>query len=275
MLAPTGVWTDRSGQAKIHTCVDFLLECIGFPPDHPLDDLVERVLREGEPAPWRGDARHHRRLALGAGLELRMDRSSASQAWNLLPYYQSPHRLRVSVESLRPLPDSPFDVLLQAWACPPIDAAERQWRKGAYRLCVNLVDARKLPRTLASGHVLAISTAGFALDVLDIGNAREADPSPWIEPLSGEADPGGCADMVVRIQSIQRFWNPITRVEIAAIEVEAPERPLVLFQSPWQLQQQGLEEPRVGRWIQGSFLFLGSVTGGLGRPSLAAGRNFG
>ena len=86
--------------------MDFLLECIGFPPDHPFDDLVERILEQGEPAAWRGDPRWHRRLALGGGIELRMDKEREDRPWGILPHYQVAHRLRVAVDTIRALPDA-------------------------------------------------------------------------------------------------------------------------------------------------------------------------
>src|SRR5436309_2069163 len=95
--------------------VDFLLECIGFPPDHPIDDLVERILRAGEPAPWSGEPDRHRRLSLGGGLELRMDRDHGQKGWSVLPYFQVSHRLRFAVDEIRRLPESPFDALLIGW----------------------------------------------------------------------------------------------------------------------------------------------------------------
>lgn len=275
MLPRPSLWTRERAQGKLGTRVDFLLECIGFPPDHPLEELVDRVLTAGEPAPWRGDARDHRRLALGSGLELRMDRSAASRPWNLLPHYQPMRRLRVSVDDLRPLPDSPFDVLLQAWVAPPVDPAERRLRKGAYRLGVNLVDARKLPNAIDYGHVLAVQAAGFALDIASIHPRADATHEPWVRPLSGENDPGGCADLSLGIRGISRFTNPITGLEIQALELDAPEFPLTVFLSPWELERNGLEAPRAGGTITGSFLFLGTIAAGIGQPARSVGRNFG
>ncbi len=255
--------------------MDFLLECIGFPPDYPLEHLVERVLAEGEPAPWRGDVRFHRRLPLGAGLELRMDRTDEQRPWNLLPHFQPARRLRVSVDDLRALPDSPFDVLLQAWVAPPSEPAERKLRKGAYRLCINLVDARKLPAVIDYGHVLAVQAAGFALDVSALEARASAIHESWIRPLSGENDPGGCADLSLRVRGLTRFANPITGLEIRALELDAPEFPLTVFVSPWELERNGLGEVRAGGTISGSFLFLGSIAAGIGQPARSAGRSFG
>jgi len=255
--------------------VDFLLECIGFPPDYPMADLVRHVLERGEPAPWRGEGRDHRRLALGGGLELRMDRTDPSQNWNVLPYFHAARRLRVAVDDLRPLPDSPFDVLLHSWVAPPVDPAERRLQRGAYRLCVNLMDARKLPASIDYGHVLAIQTAGFALDIAGVTAQEAAGHEPAIEPLRGDSNTGGCADLSLRVRSVSRFINDITGLEIQALELDAPEFPLTVFVSPWELEQRALPAPRVGGTIQGSFLFLGSIAAGIGQPARAAGRRFG
>ena len=53
--------------------VDFLLECIGFPPGYDLDALAGEVRARGEPVPWRGKSGEHLRLAIGGGLEVRLD----------------------------------------------------------------------------------------------------------------------------------------------------------------------------------------------------------
>lgn len=256
--------------------MDFLLECIGFPPDHPLEEVVQCVLRDGEPAAWRGDPARHRRLVLGGGLELRIDREDERLPWNVLPFFQSPHRLRVGVEEVRALPDSPFDALLWGWVAPPPDPAERRWSPGAYRLALNLLDARKLPRSLAKGHVLAVSVAGFALDVAQVSagsSARRTEPR--IEPLGHPEDPGGCAEVALDVLRVLHVRNPITGVEVEALEVDAPERPHVIFLSQWQLKRDGLPQPRVGARVEGTFLFLGGVCGGLSAPAERARRSFG
>ncbi len=254
--------------------VDFLLECIGFPPDHPLDDIVQHVLREGEPAAWRGEPARHRRLPLGGGLELRMDREDDRRSWNLLPFFQTPHRQRIAVDELRALPDSPFDALLWGWVAPPVEEAERRWSPGAYRLALNLMDARKLPRTLPKGHVLAVGAAGFALDLSFVG-PYEPGCETRIEPLGHPEDPGGCAELSLRVCNIRHLRNPITGIEVEALELDAPERPQVVFTSRWQRERDGLQPPQVGGRIDGTFLFLGTITGGLPGQARAGGRSFG
>jgi hypothetical protein len=149
--------------------LDFLLECIGFPPDTNSADLVQRVLAEGEGVPGRGDPAFHRRLVVGEGLELRLDREDDQEFWTLLPHYRVPHRLRVAVESLRSVEDSPFDALLIGWAAPPTPqelaelSGEQRPRAGAYRFATWLTDARRLPSEMNVGHVLAISVVLTAM----------------------------------------------------------------------------------------------------------------
>jgi hypothetical protein len=284
--------------------VDFLLECIGFPPDYPLDDLVQRVLAQGEPAAWRGDPARHRRLALGGGLELRLDKEEGQKHWNLLPHYQVSHRLRVAVEEIRALPDSPFDALLIGWAVPPLGHESGRTpgngshaqptgeptrsggplaRLGAYRLSAYISDARRLPKKLSTGHVLALSIAGFALDVSYIGPDEGAfDPQildeecgASIRPLGAPGDPGGCAEVSLRIQSIRHLSNPITGIPVEALEVDAPGRPLELFASRWQMEKDGLPPPRPGWRIEGTFMISGRIAGGLPGPRREVRASFG
>jgi hypothetical protein len=255
--------------------VDFLLECIGFPPDYPNEDLVARIATDGEPAAWRGDPALHRRLPLGEGLELRMDKEPGQKHWNILPDFKVTHRLRVAIEEIRTLPDSPFDALLIGWAAPhaPSHASSATSRatSGAYRLCAYLSDARRLPKNLPRGHVLAVSLAGFALDVTYLGpndgvfDARVLDEESGasIRPLGAEHEPGGCAEVSLRIKEIRHLENPITHREVQVLEVDAPERPLQLFVSPWQLAKDGWQPARPGWRIEGTFMFSGRVAGGL------------
>ncbi len=263
--------------------MDFLLECIGFPPDFPIDDLIALVKSDGEPAAWRGDPALHRRLPLGGGLELRMDREPGQKHWNLLPDFKVNHRLRVAVEEIRALPDSPFDALLVGWAAPKADGARSGARGGAYRLCTYLSDARKLPRNLPRGHVLAVSIAGYSLDLSYVGPNDEAsstlvldeESGASVRPLGAANDPGGCAEVSVRIREIRHVENPITRREVQVLEVDAPERPLDLFVSRWQLEKDGFEPPRPGWRIEGTFMFSGRIAGGLPSPSPRSSTSFG
>ena len=255
--------------------MEFLLECIGFSPNENPDQLVERARVEGEAVPWRGDPDNHRRLALGGGLELRVDREPGQDFWSLLPHFRSRQRMRVAVESLRAVPDSPFDALLTGWVAPPVPAESGPAQTpGAYRLTTWLTDARRLPRRLPAGHVLAVSVAGFALTVEYVGpNSGVSDPR-WLEcrrgahvaPLGGADAPGGCSEVSLRVREIRHLRNAVTGRPVDLVVTDAPERPLVLFLSPWQLARDGLPAPRPGWRIEGAFLFTGTIAGGLPRP---------
>lgn len=255
--------------------MDFLLECVGFAPDYDRDSLIDRVLSEGESIAWRGAPELHLALNLGGGLQLRMDKEPEHPDWTLWPYFQVSRRLRIAVESVRPIPDSPFDSLLTGWAAPPLPGEDYPpGLKGAYRLATNLCDARRLPRSLSPDHVLAISVAGYALDVSYLGpnsgvfdaSILELESGAWIQPLGGDAAPGGCSDISARIKSVKHLRNPVTGVDVDHLVVDAPARPIDLFLSRWQLEKDGLPLPRPGYRIEGTFLFNGRIAGGITNP---------
>ena len=263
--------------------MDFLLECIGFAPDQDPEELVERVRGEGEPVPWRGDPENHLRLPIGEGLELRLDREPGQDFWTLLPHFQVPHRLRVAVESIAKVPDSPFDALLTGWASPPGPDRPDGRRPGAFRLATWLTDARRLPRRLPPNHVLAVSIAGFALEVSYVGpNEGVADRTilerprgAHVSPLGARDSPGGCAEVSARVKALRTLRNELTGRPVQLVVADAPERPLLLFVSPWQLRQDGLPQPRPGWRIEGTFLFTGRIAGGLPGPKRRARQAFG
>lgn len=257
--------------------VDFLLECIGFSPEVNQDELVARLQEEGEPIAWRGNPDDHLRLALGGGLELRAERDARQEYWTLLPHYQVDQRLRLAVESYEFVPDSPFDALLVGWAAPPLpgDQDKRTQAPGAYRLAAWISDARRVPNVPDQGRVLAISVAGFALDTTYVGpNDGVSQPSilerpggAWIAPVGAPDSPGGCSDVSLRVISVLRVRNRISNEIVELCVCDAPERPITLFLSPWQLRRDGLPNPRPGWRIEGTFLFTGRIAGGLARPA--------
>lgn len=263
--------------------MDFLLECIGFPPELDQAQLAALVRERGEPTPYRGPGGEHLRLPLAEGLELRLDREEGQEQVTLLPYYAEPSRLRVVTDALLDVPDSPHDALLVGWAAPPLPGDSPAGAPGAYRLSTWLTDARRLRGTVEPGHVLAVSIAGFALDVSYVGpNNGLSDPSVLerrrgfaLEPLGSEEDPGGCVEVSARIMSVRHVRNSLTRLAVDVLEVDAPERPLHLFVSPWQLEQDDLPAPRPGYRVEGSFLFTGRVAGGIPGPRRAARKRFG
>lgn len=262
------------------------MECIGFPPDQDHAALEALVLARGETVAWRGPRGLHLRLPLAPGLDLRLDREEGADFASLYPHFQSEQRLRVSVDDVRGLPDSPYDALLIGRANPRVEGRSRAAPvvdEGFDLSCV-LSDARRLPSTLEEGHVLAVALAGFALDVERVA-ARAGEPfvpetprladGGWIAPLGGADDPGGCVELGLRVTRVSEFANPLSGARVSRLEVDAPGRPLTLFVSPWQLEQDGLDAPRRGSWIAGTFVLSGRIAGGLGGPANAARRAFG
>lgn len=271
--------------------MDFLLECVGFPPDSDLDELAQRARQDGEPVAWRGPRGEHYRLALGGGLDVRLDREEDCLHWTLHPYYRPPHRLRVAVESMRMVPDSPYDALVSGWADPPAPdpdgsappapaAGEEAWP-----LSVVLTDRRRLPRSLPYGHVLAVSVAGFALDVGHVGPMDSARRPPegvralptggWIAPLGGIEDPGGCVELCLPLRRLVRMTNPVTGMAVTRCEAATPTKTLPLFVSRWQLESDQLPAPRAGWCVEGTFLLTGRVEGGLDSTAERLGSAFG
>jgi hypothetical protein len=259
--------------------VDFLLECIGFPPDHGLAALVQTVKARGETIPYRGPGGEHLRYPLSGGLEVRAEREDGDDHWSVLPFFRVDHRLRLAVLEMRALPDSPFDRLLFGVANPALPRAAGtdqgahvpgtlpELRQEEFLLTAYVTDARRLPAALPAGHVLAVSVAGFALDVSYVGppdgaGARESHGA-FFRPLGELGDPGGCMEISLPVHSLRHIRNPLTGIEVAVVEADAPGRPLSLFVSRWQLEEEGLPLPRPGWRIEGAFLFQGTVAGGL------------
>lgn len=259
--------------------MDFLLECIGFPPGTDVAALARHIRGAGEPVALRGPLGEHLRLPFPGGLEVRLDREEGQEHDSLWPYFESSRRLRVALEGLKAVPDSPFDVLLHGRANPPLpDDPWRELSGDEYPLVTYLCDARRLPRALPRGHVLAVSLAGFALDVGYVGPnegvqsryLRDDPNGSVLLPLAGSEQPGGCMELSLLVRAIHHLENPVTRERIELVEVDAPGRPLDLFLSRWQLAAHDLPAPRPGWRIEGAFLFNGRVAGGLPRPGARA-----
>ncbi len=209
-------------------------------------------------------------LSLGGGLQVRADKDPERGFWTLTPFYDVPHRLRLSIQTVVRPADSPYDALLTGWAAPPPPWSDER-RRGAYRLSTWISDARRLGRRVQVGQVLAVSIAGFALSVDRIlpprtrpeGHAFEATAGARIRPIGGDGAPGGCCDVSLRVRAVRRILNEVTGEPVEMVICAAPERPLVLFLSRWQLERDGLPMPRAGCRIEGTFLMNGRLSGGL------------
>ncbi len=262
--------------------MDFLLECIGFPPDTDIEELERHIVAKGEPAPWRGPGGTHLRLPLAGGVELFLDRERGQDFYTIMPQCRVPHRLRVAVTELVAISDSPFDALLFGRANPRLPEDDDP-ESSEYTIAAYLTDRRRLPREIPTGHVLALSLAGFALDVSFCGpNDGVRDPAildsargAFLAPLGGALDPGGCMDLSLRVREIKHVRNPITGALVEVLETDAPGRPLVLFASLWQLERDDLPKPRPGWRIEGTFLLSGRIAGGLPPTSKHVGESFG
>ena len=82
-------------------------------------------------------------------------------------------------------------------------------------------------------------------------------------------------DLSLRVREILHVRNPLTGHLIEVIEADAPGRPLRLFVSRWQLDQDQLPQPRPGWRIEGTFMLTGRITGGLPRSPRRVRRAFG
>lgn len=251
--------------------MDFLLECVGFPPDWPVERLAEEALARGEGAVWRGKASDHRSLRLGSHVQVLVERD-ARGLWHALPLCSTPHRLRVGIERQARPSDSRFDALVGGWVDPaPVRSGGA---KGAWPLAAHLVDARKLPPRLPRGHVLALEVCALAIDLTYVGDdhglehveALQMERGAWLEPLGGAESPLGAMDVSARVASIQRETNPLTGEAYEVLELDCPARPLRALTSRWQRAQDELGEVRVGARIEGVFLLAGRVCGGLPGP---------
>lgn len=265
--------------------MDFLLECIGFSPSWDLEAVTRAIREAGEPTAWRGRDGEHLRLPLARGLELRLDRDGSLRP-ALWPFYTSRYRRRVGVWSLERLADSPGDAILVGRTDPPAPSSPFDADAGHDLTCY-LTDAARLPRALPRGHVLAIMFAGFALQVDYLG-PNEDSPNRYesgsdlleephgaaIAPLGDPAAPAACMQLSMRIRTVTHLKNELTGAPVSRIELDAPGTPLEVFISPWQLADDDLPPPRPGHRIEGVFLMLGRIAGGLPRkrrPGIAFG----
>ena len=166
--------------------MDFLLECIGFPPTVGVEDLLAVIDDRGEAAAWRGSPEDHRLLKLGGGLEVRADRDPGQAFWTVTPQLRVPTRRRLAITAIVHTGESPFDALLAGWCAPPTPDERREGDPpGLYRLATWITDARRLDGRVRPGKVLAVSVAGFAVHVDRIVQNAEASQPAVLERPPG------------------------------------------------------------------------------------------
>ena len=262
--------------------MDFLLECVGVPPDWPLERLVAEAVENGEGAVWRGQASHHRSLRLSADVQVLVERDAKGH-WHTLPLCATPHRLRVAVERRMRTADTRFDTAIGGWVAPEWGAEPSTDPRGAWPIAASLVDARKLPPRLPKGHVLALEACALALDLSYVGDdahcthteALGNERGAWLEPLGGADSPVGAMELSARVSRILRETNPLTHEAYEVLELDCPARPVRALVSQWQREQDELPRIEVGARIEGVFLFVGRVCGGLPGPQAKARGAFG
>jgi hypothetical protein len=145
-----------------------------------------------------------------------------------------------------------------------------------YPLVTYLWDARRLPRSLPRGHVLAVSLAGFALDVTYVGPdagvqsryLREEPNGSVLLPLEGAEQPDGCMELSLPVRAIHHLENPFTHESIGASRTPRANRSTSSEPLAAQIPPAGA---RPGWRIEGPSCSNGRVAGGLPRsgPRLA------
>ena len=239
--------------------MDFLLECVGFPPDYDHDELVGLLASLGEPAPFRD--RGGRELRLCGGPD------GPTEVW---PHFQGAGALRIEVDRVDRVPDSPFDAQLLGWVNPPGRGVPVAGSR--YPFTTWLVDRRRLPRDVRRGRVLAVSVTGFAIDLRTPDGASSA---PFVEPIGSSDDPGGCVELELPVLEVHCHQNPLTGERATRLQLDAPGRALTVFTSPACLDEAGLVTHSVGDRVRGTFLFSGTVAGGLPSATRRLGKSFG
>ena len=235
------------------TPLDFLLDCIGFPPSHDFPSLARHAEELGHPVAWRGPGGLHRSLAVAPGVAVHVDREEHEHVASLSPFALAEGRLRVAVEALRPSPDSPCDTILHGRLLQDDDlvAGDLSTSKGlflpaAHAIDAVLADGRLLPRHLPHGHVLALTLAGFGIHVEALEPDRSSAAHYHLAVLEGSDVPAGCIELSARIVELATFTNELAQAPFhRAVVALGPERDprtvrLALYLIPWQLFDCGL-----------------------------------
>ncbi|MHC4378920.1 MAG: ubiquitin family protein [Planctomycetota bacterium] len=279
--------------------MQFLLECIGFGPDHDLDDLQRRLQREGLYVRGRSGEGDHQRLLLSHGLEVWLDpgRPATASAPAIDPMlWPGVAPGRPSAFQVRGLEDphgAPFSSVVRASlaerrsATPqggaresegdaPDESTRRRDGGPVIGWSFALVDDGPPPQV---GEVVELALTGFALDVTAVlpappgGRARLDGARGWVTPQFSGPELPGCLEVALPIDAVQVLHNPLTGepVERVLTTTSAGVR-LELFTSRWQRAEDGLAPLEPGGWIAGTFLAVGRRAEGYPFPRRAVSR---
>lgn len=288
--------------------MQFLLECIGFGPDHDLEDLQRRLQREGMAVRGRSGEGDHQRLLLSHGLEVWLDpgrpadagspaiepmlwpgvapgRPSAFQVRGLEDPHGAPFSsvVRASLAPRRGGAPDPLPMCAESSAgadhqnsCSTADRTQRRDGGPVIGWSFALVDDGPPPRV---DEVIELALTGFALDVTAVlpappgGRARLDSARGWVTPQFSGPELPGCIEVALPIAAVQVLQNPLTGEPVERVVTQTPEGVrLELFTSRWQRGEDGLAPLEPGGWIAGTFLAVGRRAEGYPFPRRAVSR---
>ena len=280
--------------------MDFLLECIGFPPHADLVALARRVRERGRRAPAhtaRGRAPEHLRLTLAGGLEVQLiePERGPGATWerDLLPGFRAAPAHAVHVRRSGPEAGGGAWIAGTLATVAPAnhsrirrgDLADRGRRFGGghrslggpagVELRASVRDAARPPRT---GGISRFALTGFAVDVagldepgpssartaaLRAGTALEgwSTRRGWIGPVRDRCAPRTVVELDLPIDSVSVLENPLTGEPVDLLTVLLPSGRLPLFTSRWQLAEDRLPRPEPGMWVRGAFWVVAQSVG--------------
>lgn len=282
--------------------MQFLLECIGFGPDHDLDDLQRRLQREGISVRGRSREGDHRRLQLSHGLEIWLDPGQPAVADGstvdplLWPAVAPGPTNAFQVRGLDTPHGAPFSAVVRASQAQRRSAALEPTHRpvapgrsvvaAEYRRRLDggpvigwtfaLVDDGPAPQI---GEVLDLALTGYALEVTAVlpappgGRARLKECRGWVTPQFSGPDLPGCIQVALPIEAVQLLHNSLSGEAVERVLTTTAEGVrLELFTSRWQREEDGLAPLEPGGWIAGTFLAVGRRAEGYPYPRRAVSR---
>ncbi len=278
--------------------MQFLLECIGFGPDHDLDDLQRQLRREGRSVRGRSGEGDHRRLLLSHGLEVWLDpgcpptRNQPAIEPMLWPGVAPGRPSAFTIHGLEDPLGAPFSSVVRAsLAIRPQSAAsgapaaspgqdpwapQRRDDGPVVGWSFALVDDGPPP---SRGDVVELALSGFALDVTATlpppacGRSRLEGSRGWVTPQFSGPELPGCVELALPIEGLQVLVNPITGEPVErVVSTTSDGVRLELFSSRWQREEDGLGPLEPGGWIAGTFLLVGRRAEGYPYPRRAVSR---